>query len=1036
MFAFLVNISLRARLLVVVLVACAMVYGGMSLQNLPVDVLPDLNKGLVTILTEAPGLAPEEVEVQISARIEAAMAGASGVTRVRSSSTTGLSVVYVEFDWDTNVYVDRQIVTERLAPLQAEMPAGVTSILAPISSYMGEIMLVAISSTTLTPMELRELADWTVAQRLKSVPGISRVVPIGGLVKEYRVTLDMLRMSQLGVSINEVRQALQAFGSNKGGGVVNQGNQEFLIRNLSRTQSLEDLRNVVVDHRFSQPVLLRQLADVSFQPKQRRGDGGFMGGEAVVISVNKQPQADTVKLTAEVERVLAELQRTMPEGTRVNDYLFRQSDFILAAVGNLEQVLTEAIVVVAIVLFLFLFNVRTTAISLVAIPVSVLTTFIVLRWMGLTINTMTLGGLAIAIGELVDDAVVDVENIFRRLRENAHRAIPKPVLEVIASASQEVRSSIVYSTLIIVLVFVPLFALPGIEGRMFAPLGIAYIVSILASLIVSITLTPVLCSYLLPNTKGIEEHDNVMVRGIKRANTSLVRWVLAHPVPILSCIVAGVLIAAAVVPTLPRSFLPKFNEGALVITMVLEPGISLEESSSIAATAERMLGSIPEAVKVGRRTGRSEADEHALGVNVTEIELELKHEGARPLAKIMADVRARLGGLPGSYSLSQPIAMRIDHILAGVSAQIVFKIFGNDLDTLRTIGRDVEGWMKTIPGLTDVAIERQVPVPQIQVHFDSDRALLYGVQPGELTGRIGQLTNGEEITEIIDGIKRFDLVVRLSEADRSATQLGSMLIDTPAGQVPLSTVARVSETTGPNTVLRENNQRRILVTANTDGTGSNLIGGELADMMRNIKMPPGYFMLFEGVYAEQARSTLRLAGLSAISFLLVFSILYVRFKSVLLAGIIMANVPLALIGSVIALKISGVDLSIASIVGFVTLAGISTRNGILKINHYINLMTHEGEAFGHHLIIRGANERLVPVLMTAASAMVALVPLLLGGHDAGKEILHPVAVVIFGGLMSATILDTMLTPLLFYRFAPTVLERLLPAPGSKLETAY
>ncbi len=497
----------------------------------------------------------------------------------------------------------------------------------------------------------------------------------------------------------------------------------ILIRNLSRTQSLEDLRNVVVDHRLGQPVLLRQFADASFQPKQRRGDAGFMGGEAVVISVNKQPQADTVKLTAEVERVLAELQRTMPEGTRVNDYLFRQSDFILAAVGNLEQVLTEAIVVVAIVLFLFLFNVRTTAISLVAIPVSVLTTFIVLRWMGLTINTMTLGGLAIAIGELVDDAVVDVENIYRRLGENAKRVIPKPALEVIASASQEVRSSIVYSTMIIVLVFVPLFALPGIEGRMFAPLGIAYIVSILASLIVS---TPVLCSYLLPNTMGGEHHDNMMVRGIKRANTRLVRWVLAHPVPIMSCILGGVLIAAAVVPTLPRSFLPKFNEGALVITLVLEPGISLEESSRIAATAERILEGIPEAVKVGRRTGRSEADEHALGVNVTEIELELKHEGARPLAKIMADVRARLAGLPGAFSLSQPIAMRIDHILAGVSAQIVFKIFGNDLDTLRTIGRDVESWMKTIPGLTDVAIERQVPVPQIQVHFDSDRALLYG----------------------------------------------------------------------------------------------------------------------------------------------------------------------------------------------------------------------------------------------------------------------------------------------------------------------
>ena len=1031
MFAFLVNISLKARLLVIVLFAGAMVYGGISLGTLPIDVLPDLNKGLVTIVTEAPGLAPEEVEVQVSARIEAAMAGASGVTRVRSSSTTGLSIVFVEFGWDGNVYVDRQIVTERLAPVQMELQAGVRPALAPISSYMGEIMLVAISSTTLSPMDLRELADWTVAQRLKAVPGVSRVVPIGGLVKEYRVTLDMLRMSQLGVTIDQLRLALEAFGSNAGGGVVNQGNQEFLIRNLARTQSLEDLRNIVVDHRLGQPVLLRQFADVSFQPKQRRGSAGLMGNEAVVVSVMKQPQADTVVLTAEIERVLGELQRTMPPGTVVDEYLFRQSDFIHAAVGNLEQVLTEAIIAVAVVLFLFLFNVRTTAISLVAIPVSVLTTFIVLRWMGLTINTMTLGGLAIAIGELVDDAVVDVENIFRRLRENAQKALPAPTIEVIAAASQEVRSSIVYSTAIIVLVFVPLFALPGIEGRLFAPLGIAYIVSILASLLVSITLTPVLCSYLLPHTRGIEERDNGLVRRLKAANARLLHWVLRHPLPILSSIAVAVVIAAAIVPTLPRSFLPRFNEGALVITMLLEPGVSLDESSRIAATAEKLLETIPEAVKVGRRTGRSEADEHALGVNVTELELELRRS-ARPLAAIMADVRARLGGLPGSFSISQPIALRIDHMLTGVSAQIVMKIFGPDLDTLRTIGRDVESWLKTIPGLTDVNIERQVPVPQIQVQFDPDRALLYGVQPGELARRISQLTNGEEITEIIDGIKHFDLVVRLGDADRSTAQLGAVLIDTPAGQVPLSSLARVSETSGPNEILRENNQRRILVTANADGTANNLVSGEIGEMMRNIKIPPGYFIAFEGVFAEQARSTLRLAGLSLISLLLVFSILYARFKSMLLASIIMANVPLALIGSVLALKISGVELSIAAIVGFVTLAGISTRNGILKINHYIHLMEHEGEHFGEHLIVRGANERLVPVLMTATSAIVALIPLMLGASDAGKEILHPVAVVIFGGLMSATILDTVLTPLLFQRFAPTALDQLALPAGTQL----
>lgn len=1035
MFASLVNISLRARLLVLVAAAAAMIYGGAALHHLPIDVLPDLSKGLVTILTEVPGLAPEEVETQITARIETALMGASGVTRVRSSSTTGLSVVHVEFDWDTDIYVDRQIVAERLGPVQLELPAGVRPIMAPISSQMGEIMLVALSSSTLSPMDLRELADWTVAQRLKAIPGISRVVTIGGLAKEYRVTLDILRMSQLGVSINEVRQALQAFGSNTGGGVVNQGVQEFLIRNLSRTQSLEDIRNVVVDHRLGQPVLLRQFADVSFQPKQRRGDAGFAGGAAVVISVNKQPQADTLALTAEVEKVLDDLQRTMPEGTRVNDYLFRQSDFIRSAVGNLGQVFTEASILVAAVLFLFLLNVRTTLISLVAIPVSVLTTFIVLRWMGMTINTMTLGGLAIAIGELVDDAVVDVENIFRRLRENRALAAPRRSLQVIADASQEVRSSIVCSTAIIVLVFVPLFALPGIEGRLFVPMGVAYIVSILVSLLISITLTPVLCSYLLPNAKGVLGRDSLLVQKIKRANTRLLSWVLDHQFPVLAAIVAAVVVAAALVPSLPRTFLPRFNEGALVITMVLEPGISLEESSRIAATAERLLQSIPEAAKVGRRTGRSEADEHALGVNVTEIELELAAKD-RPLAAVMADVRARLGGLPGSFSISQPIAFRIDRILTGTAAQIVFKIFGNDLNTLRNIGRDVEARLKAMPGLTDVAIERQVPVPQIQIQFDSGRALLYGVQPGEFTGRLAQLTNGEEVTEIVDGSKRFDLVIRLSDEARSAHQLGAMLIDTPAGQVPVSTIARVSEQTGPSVIQRENNLRRILVTANGDGSNPNLVSGEIAAMLRDIRLPPGYFIAFEGVYAEQSRSALRMGGLALISVLLIFSILYARFKSVMLAAIVMANVPLALIGSVLALKLTGIELSLASIVGFVTLAGISTRNGILKINHYINLMAHEGESFGRGLILRGANERLVPVLMTASAAAAALVPLLLGGDEAGKEILHPVAVVIFGGLLSATLLDTVLTPLLFQRFAPAVLGRIMPAPAATLKKAY
>jgi HME family heavy-metal exporter len=1031
MFQFLVNVSLKVRLLVVVVVAAFMIFGGMSLRNLPIDVLPDLNKGLVTILTEAPGLAPEEVEVLVTYPIESAMNGANGVTRVRSVSSTGLSIIYVEFEWDTNIYVDRQIVTERLGPVQLDLPPGVQPLIAPISSLMGEILLVAMSSTTQSPMDLREIANWVVAPRLKAVPGVSRVIAIGGLVKEYRVTVDNLRMSQLSVSLGDIRTALEAFGTNSGGGFVDQGSQEFLIRNLARTQNLEDLRNLVVEHRSGQPVLLRQIADVSFEPKQRRGDAGYMGGDAVIVSIQKQPQADTVALTDAVEKVLNELQTTMPEGTRVNEFLFRQADFIHASVNNLEQVLREAIMAVAVILFLFLFNARTTLISLLAIPVSVLTTFIVMRWMGMTINTMTLGGLAIAIGELVDDAVVDVENIFRRLRENKQRPHPRPSLEVIAAASQEVRSSIVYSTTIIVLVFVPLFTLPGIEGRLFAPLGVAYIVSILASLVTSITLTPVLCSYLLPKMKRLTERESFVVRRAKAFNTRILSWVLDRPIPVIASIGIAVAVATAVVPTLPRAFLPPFNEGTLVITMTLEPGISLEESSKIGTTVEQILMNVPEVVKVGRRTGRSEADEHANGVHVSEIEVTLKRS-ARPLAVILADLRGRLAGIPAIFNIGQPISHRlIDHILSGVAAEIVIKVFGNDLDTLRTIARDVEGSLRAIPGLADVAIERQVPVPQIQIQVDPARALLYGIRPGELAQRLAQLTNGDAVTQIVDGIKRFDLVVRLADRARSAEQLSAMLIDTPAGQVPVSMVAKIIETSGPNQVLRENNQRRIVVTANGDGSNNNLIVDAIGNMMRQMSLPTGYFMTFEGVYAEQTQSALRVGGLALISLSLVFVILYMRYRSAVLAAMIMANVPLALIGSVIAIKLGGLDLSIATIVGFVTLTGISTRNGILKISHYINLMLHEGESFGRGLIIRGANERLVPVLMTASSAIVALIPLLGAGDAAGKEILHPVAVVIFGGLISSTALDMLLTPLLFHRFAPKALERLLSLRGNE-----
>lgn len=1037
MFAFLVSASLKGRVLVIVFFAALMIYGGYIIPQFRIDVLPELKKGLVTIVTEAPGLAPEEVEVLVTYPIESAMSGASGVTRVRSASGPAISIVYVEFDWDTDMYRSRQIVTERLAPILPDLPHGVQPLIAPLSALMGEILLVSMSSDTLDPMSLRDIADWVVVKRLLAVPGVSRVIPVGGLVRQYRVTPDMLRMSQLGVSVTSLHEALTLFGTNTGGGIVDEQSQEFLIRNLSRTQSLEDLRNVAIDHRNGQPILLRQVADVSFEPRQRRGAAGYMGEPAVVLSIQKQPDADTVLLTRAVERVLAELQESMPAGVRANDILFRQADFIESSVGTMSHVLGEAIAIVAVILFLFLFNVRTTAISLTAIPVSVLMTFIAFRWLGFSINTMTLGGLAIAIGELVDDAVVDVENIYRRLKQNRLSAQPRPAIEVIAAASQEIRSGIVYSTAIIVLVFVPLFAIPGIEGRLFAPLGIAYIVSILASLLTSIVLTPVMCSYLLPHTKRLAHGDNFIVRYLKRVNGRAVSFVLKRPGPIVGTTAVAVGLALAVVPTLPRSFMPAFNEGTLVVAMILDPGISLAESSRVAQVTESVLRQVPEVTTVGYRTGRSESDEHAKGVNVTEFEVGLQRSKRR-LKAILADIRARLGGMPATFSIGQPMTHRlIENVLTGTAGQIVVKIFGDNLETLRTLAESVERQMAAIPGVTDLAVEKLVPVPQLRIQADPQRALLYGIAPGELMQILSQLVQGDEVSQIIDGNRRFDVIMRLAEQDRTSSELSSLLIDTPAGRIPLSLVASVTESNGPNEILRENGQRRILVTANGDGTNNNQVARQVARIVQELALPPGYFAAFEGVFAEQTRSALRMGGLALVSMALIFAILFTRYRSTALSLIIMGNVPLALIGSVIAIKVTGLELSIATMIGFVTLTGISTRNGILKVSHYINLVLHEGERFGPDLVIRGSQERLVPVLMTAASAGFALVPLLMYASDAGKEILHPVAVVIFGGLISSTLLDALLTPLLFYRFGLKPLERLVAAQiGGRPAEAY
>lgn len=1026
MFNFLVTQSLRNRMFVMAIAIVMVLYGALTVTRLPVDVFPDLNRPTVTIMTEAEGLAPPEVEQLVTYPLETQMNGLPAVTRVRSTSGVGLSIVYVEFDWNTDIYRNRQQIAERLTLVQAQLPQGVVPQMGPVASIMGQIMLIAVTGPdTVTPMELRELADFTIRPRLLTIPGVANVIPIGGEVRQYRVAPNPAAMRAFGVTYEDVEAALTGFGANTGGGFADQYGREFLIRNIGRTQSLDDLGNLVVASVNGQPVALDQVAEVSFAPRPKRGDAGFMGDDAVIVSVEKQPDVDSIALTQQVEAALAEMTAALPEGVKADNILFRQATFIETSISNVQKVLLEAIAVVAVVLFLFLLNLRTTIISLTAIPVSILVSAIIFYWMGLSINTMTLGGLAIAIGELVDDAVVDVENIFRRLRENREKGNPRSVFDVVVSASQEVRSGIVYATMTIVLVFVPLFALSGIEGRLFAPLGQAYIISILVSLVVSITLTPVMAYYMLPGLKRLDEHEGMVVRVLKRGNRKLLDWSFGHPRLLIAGVLAAVVTAGSFATQLPRAFLPPFNEGTLTISMLFNPGISLEESQRIGLVAEQLILEVPEVVLVGRRTGRAELDEHAEGVHSSEVEVELAQDG-RPKTEIEADIRARLSVLPLVTNIGQPISHRLDHMLSGVRAQIALKIFGEDLDTMRAIAEEFRVALDEIPGVVDLQVEKQVRIPQLEIIVDYGRAALYGLQPAAVTEQLEQLSNGRIVSRIVDGNKRFDVVLRLQDEERTTRGLGDLLIETPTGWIPVSQIADVVETDGPNQILRENGKRRLVVLANSDGqTDMAQIVEQIRAVMAEKDLPTGFFATLEGTFQAQEESMRTIGLLSILSLAMIFAILYSRYRSPLFVGIIMASVPLALIGSVAALWWSGQPLSVASMVGFITLTGIATRNGILKISHYINLAIQEDMPFGRDLVIRGSLERLTPVLMTSLSAGVALVPLMLGADAPGKEILHPVAITIFGGLVTATILDTVLTPTLFLRYGRAPLERLV-----------
>jgi CzcA family heavy metal efflux pump len=1032
MFNWIVRASLANRLFVLAVALLLMVYGAYTATRTPVDVFPNLDKPLVTVLTEAGGMAPEEVEQLVTFPIETALNGMPGVTRVRSTSGVGLSIVYAEFDWGTPLYLNRQLVSERLALVREQLPAGVSPTMGPVSSIMGEIMLIGLPITApkdakvqpVTPMQAREYADFVLRPRLLSIAGVSQVIPIGGEVRQLRVEPDTARMAQLGISLQQIEEALRGFAGNAGGGFVDLNSREYLIRHIARTTNPDDLKAVSVGWRDGRSVLLHQVATVRYAAAFKRGDAGYNGLPAVIVSVQKQPGADTVKLSRQIDTALAELKPGLPPGLAAPQVLFRQADFIEASVGNVAEALRDGAIMVAIVLFAFLLSARTTMISLLAIPLSLAVTALIFKLLGQSINVMTLGGLAIAIGELVDDAVVDVENIVRRLRQNNASANPLPAWEVVRQASVEVRSGIVYATIIVVLVFVPLFALPGIEGRLFAPLGIAYIVSILASMVVSMTVTPVLSAYLLPRMKRLSHGDSPLVAWLKRHDERLLAWSFPRAKALIAAAALAAVVAAASVPFFPRSFLPAFNEGSLVLSLLFNPGTSLAEANRMGTVAEQLIAAVPEVTQVGRRTGRAELDEHAEGVHSAEIDVDLKRS-KRSREAVLDDIRAQLGQLPAAVAIGQPISHRLDHLLSGVRAQIALKIYGDDTDTLRGLAEQMRQRLSGVKGLVDLTVEKQVLIPQIKVRVDPQRAAQLGLSPGQAVRSLQTLTEGAHVAQLVDGAKRFDLVLRLPDERRSPQDLASVVVDTPAGRLPVSSFATVEEGDGPNQIGRENSRRRIVVYANSSGRDLGAVVGDIRQAMGESSLPTGYFVSLEGQFQAQEQATQLIVLLSLVSLALMFLVLYSRYRSAVLAGVIMANIPLALIGSVIAMWLFGVSLSVASMVGFITLAGIATRNGILKVSHYINLCKFEGEAFGQAMIVRGSLERLTPVLMTALVAAFALTPLLLAADAPGKEILHPVAVVIFGGLISSTLLDTLITPLVFGAVGKAPTERLI-----------
>lgn len=1026
-----IHFSLYNRLVVLILSGLILVGGTIALIRSEIDIFPDLNAPTVVIMTEAPGLAPEEVERLVTFPVETAVNGATGIRRVRSSSAMGFSVVWAEFNWETDIYRARQIVSERIATLAQSFPAGVKApTLGPQSSILGEIMIIGLTvNDSIAPAgnhmgELRSIADRDIRPRLLSISGVSQVSVIGGDVSEYQILLNPALMKKFDVTLDDVLAATDAINENAVGGTHYEFGNEYIIKGVVNTRNCDDLAKTVVKSNAGAVVTLNDIAEVAMGASSPRlGSASVKARPAVLLTVTKQPLAATIQLTDRIEEELHSIAGTLPPYVQISDDIFRQSDFISNSVSNLQSSLLEGALMVIIVLFFFLMNLRTTIVSLVSLPMSIIITVLILRGMNVTINTMTLGGIAIAIGSLVDDAIVDVENVYKRLRENRHRpeSDRQPALHVIYEASKEVRTPIFNSSLIIVASFIPLFFLSGIEGRMLIPLGVAFIVALAASTVVALTLTPVLCSYMLSSDKatGMLNRQPWLAEKLRNAYSRSLEWCLLHEKVVIAITAALFISAVILVFTLGRGFLPPYNEGSMTINVSTLPGFSLEESDRVGRMAEEIILATPEVRTVARKTGRAELDEHSLGVNVSEIEAPYTLSG-RSRNEMVRDVRRRLSEIPGvNIEIGQPISHRIDAMLSGSEAQIAIKVFGTDLNKLFIYGREISTILKEIPGVTDVNLEQQMERPQLKITPRRELLARYGITPGQFARTVDVALAGMVVGEVYDGNLPYNITLKFNEDSRnSIAGLADIMIDSNVGKIPLSYVADIESTTGPNTINRENVGRRIVISANVDGSG-NLSG--IVDQIRQridseIQLPEGYHVTYGGQFENEARASRTLALATIIALLVIFMLLYADFRNLSQSMVILINMPLAMIGGVWILKLTGNDLNIPAIIGFISLLGIATRNGMLLMSRY-NQLQIEGETLEQR-VRSGSTDRLIPIVMTALTSALALIPLALRSGVPGNEIQSPLALVILGGLVSSTTLNIFVVPVL-YKFIST-----------------